>query len=85
MQEIKFYSTSQTAEILGISRIAVFKKIKKGQIKAGRVGKNYLIPVSELPFLEGRALVSQEKHLIDKAVHKTFKEYGRALELLGKE
>ena len=39
----KFLSRAQAPKLLGISRIAVYKKIKNGKIKAIRVGKNFAI------------------------------------------
>ncbi len=44
----KFYSTPEVAKILGISRIAVFKKIKSGKLKAVKVGKGYVISKEDL-------------------------------------
>ena len=44
----KFYSTPEVAKILGISRIAVFKKIKGGKLKAMKVGKGYVIAKNDL-------------------------------------
>ncbi len=38
-----FFSSAQAAKILGISRISVYKRIKKGQIKAVRIGRNFAI------------------------------------------
>jgi len=38
-----YYSVVEAAAVLGISRVAVFKKIKKGQIKAERMGRSYSI------------------------------------------
>lgn len=35
--------------MLGISRVAVFKKIKKGEIKAYKVGPTFVIDRAELP------------------------------------
>ena len=48
MKTDRFLSTSELADILGISRIAVFKKIKSGQIKAQKVGRNYVIDRKDL-------------------------------------
>ncbi len=44
----KLYSTPEVAKILGISRIAVFKKIKTGKLVAMRVGKGYVITKENL-------------------------------------
>lgn len=38
-----FYTTKELAKILGISRVAVFKKIKNGTIKAQKIGRNFVI------------------------------------------
>ena len=38
-----FYTTKDLAELLKISRVAVFNKIKKGDIKAQKMGRNFVI------------------------------------------
>jgi excisionase family DNA binding protein len=43
MESKEFYTTAEIAEILGISRIAVFNRIKKGDIKAQKMGRNFVI------------------------------------------
>lgn len=43
MEPKDFYTTAELAEILGISRVAVFKKIKSGNIKAKKIGRNFVI------------------------------------------
>ena len=42
----EFFSVPETAAILGISRIAVFKKVKKGRLRAIRVGRNWAVPLA---------------------------------------
>ena len=76
---------AQLAKILGISRIAVYKKVKKGQIKAIRVGKTYAIPTKNISHILGKTLSEQRKRKIDEAVAKTVREYGETLRLLGRE
>lgn len=83
--EKDFFSTTEVAKILGISRIAVFKKIKSGEIKAKKVGRNYVINKNELPRISGVILSEDKKKLIDEAVTKTVNEYGETLRLLGRE
>lgn len=39
----QFYSAPQVAKLLGLSRVAVFNQIKKGKIKARKIGRNYVI------------------------------------------
>ncbi|MCX6760474.1 MAG: helix-turn-helix domain-containing protein [Candidatus Nealsonbacteria bacterium] len=43
MESKEFYTTKELAELLGISRIAVFNRIKKGDIKAQKMGRNFVI------------------------------------------
>ena len=81
----EFLSTSELAKVLGISRIAVFKKIKSGKIKARKVGRNFVIRREDLPEVLGVSLGKNDKELIERAVHKTVQEYSRTLQLLGKE
>ena len=78
-------STSEIAKILGISRISVFKKIKSGEIKAEKRGRNYIIKKSDLSQVLGTVLSEDKKRLIESAVNKTVNEYGETLRLLGRE
>lgn len=43
METKEFYTTKELAELLGISRIAVFNRIKKGSIRAQKMGRNFVI------------------------------------------
>jgi len=43
MQSKDFFTTNELAKFLGISRIAVFNKIKSGAIKAQKMGRNFVI------------------------------------------
>lgn len=81
----KLISTAEAAKILGISRIAIFKKIKSGEIKAQKVGRNYVIEQGELPEILGTVLSERNKTGIEKAVDKAIKDYGETLKLLGEE
>ena len=71
--------------MLGISRIAVFKKIKKGEIKASKYGRQYLIAASDLPTGLGSQLNTADRATIEAAVKKTVAEYAETLKLLGQE
>jgi len=48
----KFYTTTELAKIIGISRVAVFNKIKKGEIKAQKMGRNFVIFIKDLGDIE---------------------------------
>lgn len=74
-------STTQTATLLGISRVSVFKRIKKGIIPAIKVGRSYLIKYSDLV----GNLTERDKETINEAVKTAVKEYGETFKLLGKE
>ncbi len=45
--EKEFLSIPEYAKRIGISRIAVFKQVKKGKIEAIKVGRNWIIPVDK--------------------------------------
>ena len=81
----EYISIAEYAKILGISRIAVYQKIKKGQIHAIRIGRSYAIPKKYATDIAGKTLSEKDKELIDQAVKKTFQEYGELLKLLGRE
>lgn len=85
MKNKELITTAELAKILGISRIAVFNRIKKGQIKAIRVGRNFAIPKDSLPEVLGQVLSKKNKTEIEIAVKKTVREYGQTLRLLGNE
>jgi len=85
MEKNKYISISQLAKILGISRIAVYKKVKKGQIRSIRIGRSFAIPQKYVADILGKTLQEKDKKEIDNAVRKTVKEYGEVLKLLGRE
>jgi len=85
MERKEYISIAELAKILGISRIAVYQKIKKGQIEAVRIGGSFAIPKKYLTDIIGKTLSEKDKEIIDQAVKKTFQEYGELLKLLGRE
>ena len=84
-----YVSVPELAKMLGISRIAVFHKIKKGQIPAHKVGRMYAVSMEDASELVGgnklHVLTEEKKEEINEAVEKVVKEYGETLKLLGKE
>ncbi len=85
MQAKPFLSTSEVAKLLGISRIAVFKRIRKGDIRAIKVGRTYVIKSADLSNIFGATLTNQDKQVVDQVVKKAVSEYGETLRLLGGE
>ena len=52
---MKFYRTGKASELLGISKPTLLRKIKTGEIKAYKIGREYRIPESEIKrLLEGK-------------------------------
>ena len=85
MKKGDYVSVAEYARVLGVSRIAVYKKIKKGQIEAVRVGRSYAIPRKYSDAIMGRDLSEKDKTKISNAVKKVFEQYGDVLKLLGRE
>lgn len=84
MEKKDFFATSELAKILGISRVAVYKRIKSGKIKARKIGRNFVIEKKELGNILGKELTEKNKEEIEKAVERVVREYGETLKLLGK-
>jgi len=82
-------SVAELAKMLGISRVAVFNRIKKGQIPAEKIGRAYVISMADIDGIvqgiDSKILTEEKKEIIKKAVAKVVKEYGETLRLLGKE
>lgn len=82
----KQFSAPEVADLLGISRIAVFNRIKSGNIKAQKVGRNYVIDKENLQeYLKLSELPEREKKRIDQAVERAVEEYGETFKMLGDE
>ena len=84
MEKKDFISTIELAKMLGISRIAVFKKIKSGRIKAVKVGRSFVIDKKDIVDIVGNVLSDKKKKDVEQAVEKTVREYGETLRLLGR-
>lgn len=78
----EYISVPEAAKLLGISRIAVYKKIKSGKIKAKKAGRNYIIKKDDIAGIYQDKLSEKQKKEIDAAVKKTIKEYGETLKKL---
>jgi excisionase family DNA binding protein len=89
MEKIEYFSIAQVAKILKISRVAVYQKVKKGQLPAIRIGKIYAIPkesiILKIRRIKGHSLKPEEKDKIKMAVDRTMKEYGEVIKMLGAE
>ena len=80
-----FLSTAEAAKMLGVSRIAIFKKIQSQDIKAKKFGRNYAIAEAEITKLLDKTLDEKRKNEVRTAVRRVVKDYGETLRLLGAE
>jgi len=81
----EYITIPQLARLLGISRIAVYKKVKAGQIKAMRVGRIYVISNRDIAKILGKEISAKGKRQVDAAVKRTVLEYGEVLKRLAKD
>ncbi len=85
MTEKKYITIPQLADILGVSRISVYKKVKNGQIPATRIGRTYVIADKTITEILGKRVTTKGKQHIDAAVEKALREYGEVLKKLSRE
>jgi len=80
------FSTLEVANILGVSRVTVFNRIRSGEINALKVGRAYLISKEELNrYLGKEELTEERKQEISQNIDLILSEYGNALKMLGNE
>ncbi|MCZ6719707.1 MAG: helix-turn-helix domain-containing protein [Gammaproteobacteria bacterium] len=81
----KYVTIPELAKLLGVSRTAIYNRVKKGQIPATKIGRTYAITDRTIADILGKKVTSQGKERIASAVRKTVKEYGEVLKQLSKE
>ncbi|MBU1128507.1 MAG: helix-turn-helix domain-containing protein [Candidatus Omnitrophica bacterium] len=81
----KYLTIPELAKLMGLSRAAVYKRVRQGKIKAIRVGRNYAVPQEIIGEIMGEELTDETKRRASKAIKKTLKEYGETLKLLGND
>jgi excisionase family DNA binding protein len=81
----RYYSIPDVASLLGMSRVAVYKKVKSGEIRAIKLGRNYGISGAYVAQLLGKKVGQVRRKQIDRAVKRVVREYGELLRMLGKE
>ena len=75
----------QLAKLLGVSRIAIYKRVKKGEIPATKIGRMYVITDQTINEILSEDLTPARKKQIEAAVKKTVEDYGDVLRQLGSE
>lgn len=78
-------SLLELAKLLGISRIAVYQKVKKGQIPATRIGRAYAVNMGHVAAILRKEVSEEDKRRIEGVVKRAIKEYGEVYRLLAKE
>ena len=81
----RYLTIPELAKLLGVSRIAIYQRVRKGEIPAARIGRTYVITDEAIANVLGKETTGARKKMIDVAVRKTVQEYGEVLKQLGKE
>lgn len=85
MKNKNYLTVKELADILGTTRVTIFRKIKKGEIPAEKIGRNFIIYKKDMPEILGESISEKTKREIEKGVKKVVREYKETLKLLGKE
>ncbi|MDD5251582.1 MAG: helix-turn-helix domain-containing protein [Patescibacteria group bacterium] len=80
-----YFSVSEAAKMLGVTRVAVIKQIKSGRLSAEKVGHQYMIPAKVIVDIVTNTLTDKLKSEISKGVSRVISDYGETLKMLGKE
>ena len=59
MKEKEFYTITELAKVLKISRVSVFKRVRRGSIKGQKMGYNFIIFKKDLDL---KKLITMIKH-----------------------
>ena len=85
MPNRKYISIPDLAKMLGVSRITVYNRVRRGEIEAEKVGRTYVITDQTVNSLLSEEPTTKEKKQIEAAVKRTVKEYGDVLRKLAAE
>lgn len=75
----------QLARELGMSRVAVWQKVKSGNIRAHKVGARYVIKAEDANVALGRSLTDKQRVWIHSAVGRVVRQYGTVLKRLSRD
>jgi len=84
-EKADYVSVKELADIIGISRVAVFNRIKNGKIKAEKIGRNFVIFKKDVPEVFNPSLSVNDKNELEQGVKKVLKDYGETIKMLGRE
>jgi len=57
IKEKDFYTITELAKLLKISRVSVFKRVRQGSIKGQKMGYNFIIFKKDLDLKELKAII----------------------------
>jgi len=75
----------ELAKKLGISRVAAWSRIKKGEIPAVKVGRQYVVSARDARIAAGEELGPEHRRWLAGAVARVVREYGPTLKRLSRE
>lgn len=75
----------ELAKKLGISRVAAWSRIKKGEIPAIKVGRQYVVSARDARIAAGEELSPEQQKWLEGAVARVVREYGPVLKRLSRE
>jgi len=75
----------ELAKKLGISRVAAWSRIKKGEIPAVKVGRQYVVSARDARVAAGEELSPEHQEWLEDAVARVVREYGPVLKRLSRE
>jgi excisionase family DNA binding protein len=85
MVKDRYLTIPEFAKLLGVSRIAIYNRVRRGKIPATKIGRSYVIRDQTITTILGKRTTRARKKRIDAAVRRTVQEYGEVLKLLGKD
>ena len=68
MDKSHYITTSELAKMLGISRVAIHKKIQSGEIKGIAMGRNYVVEKNSLPSEIKERIKEEKKQTIEQII-----------------
>ncbi len=78
-------SIAELAQLLGVSRVTVLKRVQRGEIPASRVGRAYRIARACLPDILGETVPARRRQMLEHAAERALREYRETFKLLGQE
>ncbi len=79
IEKQRYLTIKQVADLLGVSRIAVFQKVKKGLITGEKIGRNYVIPSDHIDGILGKTLGEKDIQRLNTCLERISSDFGGIL------